>query len=118
MTLQSSGIDLCYAMAFAVAGRTVSYGRGNSTIASYIPTIAGKSNQEVNEEFGSLTKDLQSFIFRTRELIDTHGNLITPIAGDFILDGNAKYEVCFPNGASCFAYADPDGKYIRIQTQI
>lgn len=126
MSVFQSAIESGYTTLLAVAGKQVSFRRisTDDTIAD-ITVAVGKSEFNIDTDFGLMTKETRDFILPTASLvIESSGGVeyVTPIVGDQITEviGTIEYtwEAYNPTGEAVFYHPDPEKKYMRIHTQL
>jgi len=99
--------------------RSVSYGRGASTVA--VQATVGRTVFEQADEYGIVHKtESRDYLIRTSDLV-LDGQATLPKRGDLIreIDGSTTvvYEVLSPGDEPVFRYSDPYRKALRIHTK-
>ena len=99
--------------------RTVTYHRGNSSVA--LQATLGQTSFEQTDEYGIVQKiESRDFLVRTGDLV-LDGESVLPKAGDLIRDtGGASVFVCevsAPGNEPPYRYSDPYRKALRIHTK-
>jgi hypothetical protein len=112
MNMQSQAITHHYNTLLTVAGRHITYTPINGSVSNLFQAIIGKNEIEVEtDNFGVMTKTVQSFITKTANLPSL------PKIGDKIQDSKKQYEVIDVQGKNCYDHPDPDDIWIRIYCQ-
>jgi len=99
--------------------RTVTYGRGASTVD--VAATIGRTVFEQADESGFIRKvESRDFLVRRTDLV-LNGSAALPRAGDRVLEPDGSqtqvYEVMAPGGEPPFRFSDPYRNTLRIHTK-
>ena len=112
----TGAVDQLLAAFGATARTTITYQRGNLTVAGISATV-GAQSYEVFDGQVMIAYESRDYILKTADLV-CQGVAIKPASGDRIIEeGGAVYEVAMPKPLNVYETKGPTGSALKIHTK-